>query len=211
MNVDRVSRGAWAALVAAIAGGVALVTIALFFTVGGPFGTINDAVLIALVLALPSVMLAHDELGGVVPLWPARLSLAGGIAAALGWAILHGAFIVRIVDFDDARPATGAFVVSNLLQAGVGLWIAGASLLAGSWLPTLVRVLGIVAGLGTVLLSVGLLLGGMSHPLTIAGGPGYQLVLPVWAYLLSRVFRARADAARTSTATTEGAPALSTT
>ena len=41
-------------------------------------------------------------------------------------------------------------------------------------------------------MSVGLLLGGVNHPLTYLGGVGYQIVLPGWAWLLSRVFRQRA-------------------
>ena len=192
MNRYRVIGGASGALWAAIAGVVALVAIVLFFTVGQPFGTINDLALIVMVLSLGPVMLAHYELGGVVPLWPARLSLAGAVAAAAGWSALQLAFVLGLVDFDYDHPATGAFAVSNLLQLVIGLWIAGASLLAGTWLPMTVRLLGIVAGVGTALLSLGLLLGGSSHPLSYAGGLGYLVVLPTWAFLLGRVFADRA-------------------
>ncbi|HET9852647.1 MAG TPA: hypothetical protein VFP56_09105 [Candidatus Limnocylindrales bacterium] len=192
MNRYRVLAGASGALWVAIAGAVATVTIALFFWIGQPFGTINDLALIVLVLSLGPVMLAHYELGGVVPLWPARVSLAAAVAAAAGWAVLQLAFVLGIVEFDYDRAATGPFVVSNLLLVVIGLWIGGASLLAGRWLPPLVRALGVVAGVGTVLAAAGLLLGGMGHPLTLAGGIGYQVVLPAWAFLLSRVFRARA-------------------
>ena len=195
MNRYRVIGGASGALWAAIAGVVALVAIVLFFTVGQPFGTINDLALIVMVLSLGPVMLAHYELGGVVPLWPARLSLAGAVAAAAGWSALQLAFVIGLVDFDYDRAATGAFAVSNLLQLVIGLWIAGASLLAGTWLPTTVRLLGIVAGVGTALLSLGLLLGGRSHPLSYAGGLGYLVVLPTWAFLLGRVFADRASEA----------------
>jgi hypothetical protein len=187
--------GASGAIWVALAGVVALVTIILFFSIGQPFGTINDIALTVMVLSLGPVMLAHYELGGIVPLWPARLSLAGALAAAFGWAVLQGAFVLGLVDFDYERTATGAFVLSNLLQAAIGLWIAGASLLAGRWLPITVRGLGFVAGAGTVLLSIGLLLGGLSHPLSTVGGVGYAVVLPVWAFMLSRVFQARAQAA----------------
>ena len=192
MNKDRVVAGASGALWVAIAGAAALVTILLFFTVGQPFGTVNDIALVVMVLSLGPVMLAHYELGGIVPLWPARLSLAGAVAAAAGWSLLQLAFVLGMVEFDYDRAATGAFAISNLLQVVLGLWIGGASLLAGAWLPSTVRVLGIIAGAGTVALSVGLLLGGMSHPLVSAGGIGYMIVLPVWAFLLSRVFQGRA-------------------
>lgn len=194
MNVYRVVAGASGALWAAIAGVVAMVTIALFYTVGQPWGTINDAAYLVMFLSLGPVMLAHYELGGVVPLWPARLSLAGAVAAVAAWAVVQVAFIVGLVDFDYTRAATGAFAISSLLQIAIGLWIAGASLLAGPWLPLRVRLLGIVAGTGTVVMSIGFLLGGLTHPLALAGGVGYGLVLPIWAYLLGRVFADRASA-----------------
>jgi hypothetical protein len=129
-----------------------------------------------------------------VPLWPARFSLGGAVAAVGAWAVIQVAMIVGLVTFDYEHAATGAFAVFSLLQVVIGLWIGGASLLAGRWLPTLVRLLGVVAGAGTVVMSVGLLLGGVSHTLTYVGGIGYQVVLPIWAYLLGRVFRARAGA-----------------
>jgi hypothetical protein len=193
MNKYRVVAGASAALWVAIAGAIAAITIALFLWIGQPFGTINDLALVVLVLSLGPVMLAHYELGGVVPLWPARLSLAGAVAAAAGWSLLQLAFVLGIVTFDYDHAATGAFAISNLFQLVIGLWIAGASLLAGPWLPVMVRLLGIVAGAGTVLLSIGLLLGGVNHPLAYVGGIGYMVVLPIWAYMLARVFSARAN------------------
>lgn len=194
MNVYRVLGGASGALWVAIAGAVALIAIGLFFVIGQPFGTINDVALIVMVLSLGPVMLAHYELGGIVPLWPARLSLAGAVAAAAGWALLQLAFVLGLVEFEYGQAATGAFAISNLLQVVIGLWIGGASLLAGRWLPLGVRLLGVVAGTGTVLLSIGLLLGGLDHPLTPVGGVGYQVVLPVWAFMLARVFGDRAAA-----------------
>lgn len=195
MNVYRVVAGASGATWVAIAGVVGLVTIALFFWVGQPWGTISDIAYLVMFLSLGPVMLAHYELGGMVPLWPARLSLAGAVAAVAAWAIVQVAFVLGIVTFDYSQAATGAFAISSLLQVVIGLWIAGASLLAGRWLPLGVRVLGIVAGAGTVMLSIGFLLGGMNHPLAQAGGAAYVLVLPVWAFLLGRVFRARAATA----------------
>ena len=192
MNVYRVLGGASGALWAAVAGVVALVTIGLFYWVGQPWGTINDIAYLVMILSLGPVMLAHYELGGVVPLWPARLSLAGALVVVAAWSVVQVAFIVGAVDFDYEHAATGAFALSSLLQAGIGLWIAGASLLAGRWLPLGVRALGIVAGTGTVLMSIGFLLGGLTNTLALVGGVGYGLVLPIWAYLLGRVFTARA-------------------
>ena len=195
MNTYRVLGGASGALWVAIAGFVALASISLFLWIGQPFGTINDIALVVMTMSLGPVMLAHYELGGIVPLWPARLSLAAGVASAAGWSLLQVAMILGLVSFDYGQAATGVFAVSCVLQVVIGLWIGGASLLAGRWLPTLVRVLGAVAGLGTAATAVGLLLGGSDHPVAAAGGIGYLIALPVWAAMLARVFRARAGAA----------------
>src|SRR3954451_11711835 len=111
LNVGRVGRGAQAAVVSAGAGVVALVLLVLFFVIGQPFGTLNDMALVVAVAALQPMMLAHYELGGIVPLWPARLSLAGATAAVVGWVLLQLAFIAGLVDFDYERPATGAMAV----------------------------------------------------------------------------------------------------
>lgn len=192
MNRYRVLGGASGAMWAAIAGAIALVAIGLFLWLGEPFGTVNDIALLVMTLSLGPVMLAHYELGGVVPLWPARLSLGGAVAAAGAWSLIQLAFIAGIATFDYEHAAAGAFAISSLLQVVIGLWIGGASLLAGRWLPIGVRLLGIVAGTGTVVMSIGLLLGGVSHALTWTGGIGYQVVLPIWAFLLGRVFTARA-------------------
>ena len=198
INRDRVAAGATGATIAAVAGVVALVAIGLFFSLGQPFGTLNDLALLVMTVSLVPVMLAHYELGGIVPLWPARLSLVGSALAVAGWAIVQTAMILGVVRFDYERAASGAFAVFSVLQVVIGLWIAGASLLAGSWLPAMTRWLGIVAGLGTVVMSIGLLLGGVNHVLTYVGGVGYQVLLPVWAFFLGRVFRRTA-------ATAEGA------
>jgi hypothetical protein len=193
LDVSRVRRGAASAFLAAVAGAVGLVAIGLFFTVGQPFGTVNDLAGLVMVAALAPVMLAHYELGGVVPLWPARLSLGAGVAAVVGWALLQAAFVVGTYTVDVDRAATGPWAFQALLQVVIGLWIAGASLLAGRWLPLAVRVLGIVAGLGVLVMAVGVLRGGYSDMLTNVGGVGYQILLPLWAFLLSRVFGERAQ------------------
>jgi hypothetical protein len=195
----RIAAGATAAFVVAGAGAIALVAIGLFFTVGQPFGTINDLAAIFMIGTLQPVMLAHYELGGVVPLWPARASLAAATLAVAGWALIQIAFIlgplgVDILGFGSINvdvAATGAWAAQAVLQGVIGLWIAGASLLAGRWLPASVRTLGIVAGVGVVVMAGGILRGGYVDPFTNLGGVGYQIVLPIWALLLGRVFRAR--------------------
>jgi hypothetical protein len=51
----------------------------------------------------------------------------------------------------------------------------------------LARWLGVVTGIGFILFGLGLLVGGVSHPLTYAGGIGYQIAFPIWGLVLGRL------------------------
>jgi hypothetical protein len=110
--------------------------------------------------------------------------VSGWIAVA-AWCVTHALFIGGVVEFDYERAATGGLAVESAALIVIGLWIAGANLLAGSWLNA-IRWFGVAAGLGFVLLPIGMLLGGLDHPLTYAGGIGSSIVLPVWAFLMGR-------------------------
>ena len=177
---------AQAAYLIAIAGLVALVAIGLFFADISAFGPVNDLALLAMTLALAPVMLGFYELGGRTPTGLARLALVSGIAAVIGWSVLQALMIGGAVSFDYERGATGAFAGEAVAVVVMGMWLSGANLLAGAWLTPLVRWLGVVAGIGFILFGLGLLLGGVSHPLTYAGGIGYQILFPIWAFLLGR-------------------------
>ncbi|MBI3745356.1 MAG: hypothetical protein HY264_02300 [Chloroflexi bacterium] len=184
--------GARYARVVAAAGAVALVTIGLFLGgFGAVFGPLNDAALLVMTLALAPVMATFYKLGGRTPLRPAQASLVGGIGAALTWCVVQALMILGIVAFDYGGPARGAFAVEAVAVAAIGLWIAGADVLAGPWLPQGVRWLGIIAGIGVVAFAAGLLRGGVDDPLTTAGGIGYQVLLPAWAFLLARTWGRR--------------------
>jgi len=196
MAWDRVGRAAQSAYVAAAAGLVALITIGLFFTIGQPWGTLNDTALLVMTLAIGPIMLGSYELGGVTPLWPARLSLATGLGAIAVWCVIQAAMILGVVTFDYDHAATGAFAVEDLALIVIGAWLTGAPPLAGPWLPGRLKILGALAGLGFVLTGAGLILGGVNHPLTWVGGVGYQVLFPIWAYLVARVFSSRASTPR---------------
>ena len=174
--------------VVAVAGLVALVTISLFFAVGQPFGTLNDLSLLVMTLALAPVMVGCYELGGRTPLTPARLSLAVGIAAIAIWSIVQAAMIAGLVTFDYESGATGAFAVEAVALLVIGAWLVGAPVLADPWMTALCRVFGVVSGVGFIVFGVGLLAGGVSHPLTYLGGIGYQVAFPIWGLLMGRLF-----------------------
>jgi hypothetical protein len=180
-----VGRAVVAAYVAAAAGLAAAVTILLFFTAGQPWGTANDVSLLVMTAAIPILMLAFWELGGLTPTPLALVAQVSGWIAVVVWCVVQALFIAGLVDFDYEHAASGALAVESVALIAIGLWIAGANLLAGPWLNR-VRWFGVAAGLGFVLLPIGMLLGGLNHPLTYAGGIGYSIVFPVWAYLVGR-------------------------
>jgi hypothetical protein len=180
-----VRRAALAAYVVATAGLVAAVTIILFFASGQPWGTVNDVALLVMTAAIAPLMLAFWELGGLTPTPLARMAQVSGWIAVAAWCVTHALFIGGVVEFDYERAATGGLAVESAALIVIGLWIAGANLLAGSWLNA-IRWFGVAAGLGFVLLPIGMLLGGLDHPLTYAGGIGSSIVLPVWAFLMGR-------------------------
>jgi hypothetical protein len=174
------------ALVVAVAALVGLVTISLFFWVGEPWGTINDVALVVMTLSLAPTMLAYYELGGRTPTLLAQAAQLSGWLAVLAWSAFHLLFVAGAVDFDYGVPATGAMALEQVALIVIGLWIAGANLLAAEWLSW-IRWLGVVTGIGFALVGLGLLIGGTNHPLSYAGGIGYELVLPIWAFLLARL------------------------
>ena len=162
------------------AGVVALVTIGLFLSMGQPWGTINDLALIAMTAAIPFLMLAFWELGGLTPTPLARLAQVIGWLATAVWCGTHALFVLGVVEIDYTMPATGAYAVEALALIAIGMWIAGANLLAGPWLSAF-RWFGVVAGLGVVLFAVGTLLGDKDSALVYVGGVFYLAVLPIWA------------------------------
>ena len=182
---DIVRRAATAGYVVAAAGLVALVTIGLFFWIGQPWGTVNDLALVVMTAAIPLLMLAFWELGGLTPTSLALAAQVSGWLAAGAWCITHLLFIVGVVDIDYSAAATGALAVEGVALIVIGLWIGGANLLAGPWLNRL-RWVGVVTGTGVVVYAIGTLVSGGEGTLTYIGGIAYLVLLPVWGFMAGR-------------------------
>jgi hypothetical protein len=180
--VRRASMAGW---VIGAAGLVALVTIGLFFWIGEAFGLINDLALIVMTAAIPFLMLAFWELGGLTPTPLALVAQTGGWLAAAVWCVTHLLFVLGVVSIDYDAPATGAFAVEAVALIVIGLWIAGANLLAGPWLGA-IRWFGVVTGVGVVLFAIGTLLSGNQGTLVYIGGVAYLVLLPAWGALMGR-------------------------
>jgi hypothetical protein len=132
----------WVAVATGIGGLVAVVFLALFFTVGQPFGTINDvcngltALLCgALAVALRPQYAAH----ALVPSWVFLvLAVAGALIAAAGSVLV----IFRITGWFLAG------IVGTVGYALIGLWLLGlsSSAQAAGWLPPGLAISGMVLG-----------------------------------------------------------------
>jgi len=185
---DIVRRAAVAGFVVAVAGAVALVTIGLFFWIGQPFGTINDVALLVTTGAIPFLMLAFWELGGLTPTPLALVAQSSGWLAVGAWCVTHLLFIAGVVDIDYSGPATGAYAVESVALVVIGLWIGGANLLAGPWLSG-IRWLGVVTGVGVAVYAIGTLVSGNEGMLVYGGAVAYLLLLPIWGFVMGVYLR----------------------
>ena len=183
-----------AGYVVAAAGVLGLASVWLSQSAGNPSGTVNDLALLVMVGAIAPLMLAFYELGGRAPLRLAQL------AQTLGW-VSVGIFVVvqllvvaGVVIIDRQVAATGAVAAASLALGYIGLWIAGANLLAGPWL-TAGRWLGVPAGLSAAVFAFGILRGGADSGWTWIGGMGLLALGAAWAFVMARLLgnRYRAD------------------
>ena len=168
------------ACVAGAAGVIALTAVLLYRSIGEPWATVSEVARIAMTAAIPFLMLGFWELGGLTPTPLARLAQITGWLAASLWCATHVLFVLGMVDLDYTMPATGAYAVEAVALIVIGLWIAGANLLAGPWLNAF-RWYGVLAGLGVVMFALGTLAGDKDSWLVYIGGVSYLAVLPLWA------------------------------
>ena len=177
----------WSAYLSAAATIIGFVTLILFFSVGQPFGTINDVSSIVIALAtLPILFVLHKLHRAVAPL----LSLGAliiGIVSALIAALLQTLFVFKVIPINPSSEiVTVAFGVF-----GVSLAIFNYLAYSNKSFSSKLAIWGIVAGVGYALVALGFLLGGQDHPLTYVGGFAAIVAYPVWAmwfgkFLVSR-------------------------
>lgn len=186
-RTERITRiGSTAGYVVAASGAVALVTAGLSYLAPQPWEILNDGALLIVTAALAPLMLSFYELGGRTPLRLAQLAQTLGWVSVLTFCVIQVLQMTGAVVIDWNTAARGVFGVGSVALAYIGLWIAGANLLAGPWLNW-VRWLGVAAGLSGVMFAAGLLLGGVDTGWTSLGGISYLLLLPPWAFLMARL------------------------
>ena len=183
----------WVAMATGIAGLLGLAFIILFFTVGQPFGTLND-ICIGLVAILSAVLAWL-----LYPGHHAQSPLLSQVALILA---LLGSLVVVVGSELVISGVKGWFLAGLYMAAGnalIGLWLLGLnySALQGSSWPFSLTILGLVSG---VILAFGLLtipgiLSGIDSMESAAwfvnigqaGALGYLILFPIWCVLLGRV------------------------
>jgi hypothetical protein len=183
------------AIAVGIAGLLSLAFIVLFFTVGQPFGTLNDVCIgLTAILSAVLVWMLYPEYHAQLPL----LSQATLVIAMLG------AILVVIGSALAISGASSWFLSGLYMAAGnamIGLWLLGLSYsaLQDYSLPHNLIIFGFVSG---VVMGLGLVaifgifrgLDSQEYELTVfnffwwTSSLGYRVLYPTWCILLGRFF-----------------------
>jgi hypothetical protein len=155
----------WSALVAAVATLFGALALVLFFTRGQPWGTINDAASVVLMLATIPVALLIAVLESEHQTTGALAAAAIGIVAMLVAATLQALLVVGRVTYEQTK----GWVL--LAGAGVGLWYLLVAFLAqGSAIEGALATLAAVSGVGFIAIGYGFTVGNERHQLSALGG-----------------------------------------
>jgi hypothetical protein len=155
----------WSALVAAAATVIGAITLVLFFSRGEPWGQLNDASSVILMLAMIPVALLVTTLETETVTTVVLPVAAVGIGAMLFVAALQALLVARRVTYEQtkARVLLGGAVI--------GLWYIASGLLAGDTaLEGGLAWLAIGSGIGFIAIGYGFAAGNERHPLSALGG-----------------------------------------
>jgi hypothetical protein len=174
----------WAAYLSAATTIATTITGILFFTKGGHFGKINDAISVfQMLFMLPLsaglfLLIRHDN---VVLAW---LVTAVGVSGMFVAAVLQALLVFDIVKYEQT--------ISMVLAAGgaIGFWLILANVLALNTgaLSVGLAPSGILAGAGYILLAIGFNIRGHQHPLSYIGSGLTVITYSIWSIWLGWLF-----------------------
>ncbi len=177
----------WSAYVSAAATIIGFVTLILFFSVGQPFGTINDVSSIIIALAILPVLFVLHELHHAVNSTVSLGALILGIVSVLTAALLQTLFVFKVIPGDlSGKIVTVAFGVF-----GIALVLFNYLVYSSKSFSPQFAIWGSVAGAGYAVVALGFLLGGQDHPLTYVGGLAAIVAYPVWAIWFGKLLLSR--------------------
>ncbi len=183
LNFELMRYAGWSAVVSAIATVLGLVTLIMFFSLGQPWGTINDMTSVILAFSLLPVLLALYQLHRHDAPLLTLIFLAIGVVALLVAALFQTLLIFGVIEFEQ----TAVIVPAAFGLFGAALIVFNAVARAQGTLPETLALLGIVAGVSYVLVIVGFILGGQEHPLTAVGGLTAVITYPIFAIWFGRI------------------------
>jgi hypothetical protein len=172
----------WLAYLSAAATILTFVTGILFFSVGKPFGRINDIssvfqVIFMIPLAIMFLQLLPSSTR-TLGLLAALCGVSGMLISAFGQSLL----VFGRIDFQGSLKFFPA-------GAAIGIWLILVCSLAAAndQLPDLLAWMGILAGIGYIATVVGFLRGGQQNVLFYIGALVLGISYPIWAIWLGRL------------------------
>jgi hypothetical protein len=183
MNESFIRFAGWSSYANAALTIAILVTLAVFFAIGGPWGTINDALSVVWALSFIPLMIVLYQLNRPAN---ATFSLAlaiVGIAAMGTFAFLQTLLVLRLVQFEQTFMA----VVTLGGIMGLALLLDGLLARSSQSLPAGLTWLMVAFGLGYIISVTGFWLGGWENPLASIGYLIGILTGPAWAIWLGRL------------------------
>lgn len=172
----------WSAYISAIATILTFITGILFFTVGGPFGKINDISSVFQVLfMIPLALVLYRLLPGsmrTLGLIAAVIGIGGMLIAAYGQSLL----VFGKIDFKGSMKYFPA-------GAAIGIWLAltCSYALRSDLFPGRLAWTGILAGVSYIVIVLAFLIKGQQNMVFYIGGLVLGISYPVWAIWLGRL------------------------
>jgi hypothetical protein len=155
----------------------------LFFSVGGFWGPLNDALSVIWALSLVPLAYLFLQINRAVFETLDVVTAVLGIMCMLGFATLQSLLVAGAVSFEQ----TVASVLT--LTGAIGLWLLVNAMLGalGFSLPRGLLITMLVYGLGLFLSAVGFWYGGQQHPITALGYLLGSMAGILWAGWLARL------------------------
>jgi hypothetical protein len=180
MNTSSLTRiVGWSAYISAVATILTLLTGILFFTIGQPFGSIEDFVSVLQVVFMIPIAIGLYRLSLSAPnsvsLFAAVVGIVGMLIAAVG----QGLLVLNLIDY----PTSMKFFPGAVT---IGIWLLVVCYLAraNGYFPHGLVWAGFVAGAGYLVTVAGFLWGGQESPVFYLGSLALGIVYPVWAIWL---------------------------
>lgn len=170
----------WSAILSAIATIIGAVTLFIFFSVGDPYGKINDVSSIVIGLTAIPILFALYQIHRPSAPTVSLIAFLIGAVATLIAALVQTLLVINGTNFGEVVTVMFGMFGASLVTFG---WLA----YSNRTMPRGLAWTGLAAGIGCVLVNIGFILGGENHPLTYIGGALAVIAYPVWTFWLGRV------------------------